>query len=87
MINWKLRLQNKVTLTSLVVCVLTMIYTLLGIFHIFPPISEDRAVNVVLTFIDVLVGFGIVVDPTTYGFGDSSLAMSREHIDVTKKER
>lgn len=88
MINWKLRFQNKVTLTSLVICTITFVYTVLGIFGIVSPISQDNATNVVLSLIDILVAAGIVVDPTTYGAGDSTLALTREHINVTKpKER
>ena len=86
MINWKLRFQNPATLTSLVVCVLTIIYTILGILGIAIPISEDRATNIALLIVDVLLGLGIIVDPTTYGIRDSSLAMSRDHINVTKED-
>lgn len=86
MINWKLRFQNKITLTSLVVCVISFIYTILGTFGIVSPVSEDSATNIVLGLVDILVAVGIVVDPTTYGASDSDLAMSREHINVTKED-
>lgn len=86
MINWKLRLQNKVTLVSLVVCVITFVYTVLGIFGIVPSVSQDTTTNIVLTFIDILVAVGVVVDPTTYGVGDSALALTREHINATKNK-
>ena len=84
MINWKLRFQNKITLTSFAVCIITLVYTVLGSLGIVMPISEDNAVNIVLSVVDILVAVGIVVDPTTYGMGDSALAMSREHINTTK---
>lgn len=87
MINWKLRFQNKVTLTSLVACIITFIYTLLGIFEIVPPVSEDMTTNLLLGLIDILVSVGIVVDPTTYGIGDSKLALCRENVNATKGDR
>lgn len=87
MINWKLRFQNKVTLTSLVVCIITFVYTILGIFEIVPPISENVTTNLVLGLIDILVSVGIVVDPTTYGVGDSRLALCRENVKATKGDR
>lgn len=85
MINWKLRFQNKVTLTTLVLCIISFIYTVIGMFGIVTPISEDLATNLCLEVIDILVAVGIVVDPTTYGIGDSALALSRENIEVTKE--
>lgn len=87
MINWKLRIQNKVTLTALIACIITFVYTFLGLLGIVPPISEDTATNLVMSLVDLLVGLGIVVDPTTYGVGDSTLALTREHINVTKERR
>lgn len=86
MINWKLRFQNKVTLVSLVACVITFVYTVLGIFGIVPSISQDNVTNIVLTLIDILVAIGVVVDPTTNGIGDSALALTREHINATKSK-
>lgn len=85
MINWKLRFQNKVTLTTLVLCIISFIYTVIGMFGVVTPISEDLATNLCLEVIDILVAVGIVVDPTTYGVGDSPLALSREHINTTKE--
>lgn len=85
MINWKLRIQNKATLTSLVICAITIGYTVLGMLGVTIPISEDQSTNIALLIVDVLLGLGIVVDPTTYGIGDSALALSRENIAVTKE--
>lgn len=85
MINWKLRFQNKITLTSLVVLVISFIYGLLGLLGIVPPISENDITNIVMMIINILVALGVVVDPTTAGIGDSRLALTREHINVTKE--
>jgi phi LC3 family holin len=79
-INWKLRLQNKATLTTIILAVVAFVYQMLGLFGVVPSISQDTIVNLVGLVINLLVGFGIVVDPTTSGVSDSALALSRESI-------
>ena len=80
-INWKLRLQNRYTVTALVTCVITFIYNILDAFGIVPPIEETAVTSVAETLIAVLLGLGILVDPTTKGVSDSELAMSRDKIN------
>lgn len=75
-INWILRLKNKVTLVSLITVTLTFIYGVLGIFNIVPPIGEDQVSNFLFLIVDLLVGLGVIVDPTTKGTGDSERALS-----------
>lgn len=75
-INWILRLKNKVTLVSLITVTLTFIYGVLGIFNIVPPIGEDQVSNFLFLIVDLLVGLGVVVDPTTKGTGDSERALN-----------
>lgn len=75
-INWKLRLQNKATLTSIILAVIAFVYQMLGLFGVIPSISQDTLINLAGLIINMLVGFGIVVDPTTQGIYDSELAMS-----------
>lgn len=79
-INWKLRLQNKATLTTIILAVVAFVYQMLGLFGVVPSISQDTIINLVGLIINLLVGFGIVVDPTTSGVGDSTLAMERTSI-------
>lgn len=76
MINWKLRLQNKTSLSSLICTTIALVYLILGIIGVTPPISEDDAVQWVGVFMTLLADLGIIVDPTTLGFGDSARAMS-----------
>ena len=73
--NWKLRLQNKVTLLSLIASVVTLIYQILAMFDIVPKIGEDTVINIAGMAVNILVMLGIVVDPTTKGVKDSSQAM------------
>ena len=78
MINWKLRLKNKVTLVALIGAAVSFVYTVLGILSIVPPISEEQVLNVFMAAIDLLVILGIVVDPTTEGINDSAGALTYE---------
>ena len=75
-INWKLRLQNKATLTALLLALVAFIYQVLGIAGIVPGISQDAATQLVAVIVNVLLALGVVVDPTTDGVGDSQAALS-----------
>lgn len=77
-INWKLRFQNKATLTAIVLGVVALVYQILGLFGITPAVSENEIINIVGMVINLLVLLGVVVDPTTAGVGDSELAKSYE---------
>ena len=74
-INWKIRLKNKVWLTSFVGVVVGFIYQLLSMFGIVPVISEDNLLELLGMLITLLAGLGIIVDPTTKGVSDSDRAM------------
>ncbi len=74
-INWKLRFQNKATLTALVVQGITLVYGVLALFGITPGVGVDEVSNVLFVLVEVLCLMGIVVDPTTEGIGDSVRAM------------
>lgn len=74
-INWKLRLQNKTTLTTLILAIIAFAYQVLGIFGIVPGIDQNTMVNTCGLIINLLVAVGIVVDPTTAGISDSTKAL------------
>ena len=70
-INWKLRLQNKVTLIAL----------LGAVFLMAQQIGLDIPKNIqdgVNTFVYILVLLGVVNDPTTSGITDSKQALEYE---------
>ena len=69
MINFKLRLKNKVTLVALV----SAVFLMLQQFGLNIPHNIQDGVN---TFIAILVTLGIVTDPTTKGVADSERALS-----------
>lgn len=78
MINWKVRFKNKVWLGSFFSLVVGFIYSMLGIFDVFPAVTQNlvmQLINQVLTFLGMI---GVIVDPTTAGIGDSQRAMTYE---------
>nr|DAS36193.1 MAG TPA: holin [Caudoviricetes sp.] len=72
MINWKLRLQNKVTLIAL----LGAIFLMSQQFGLDIPKNIQDGVN---TFVYILVLLGVVNDPTTSGITDSKQALEYEN--------
>ena len=67
-INWKLRLQNKVTLIAL----LGAIFLMSQQFGFEVPQNIQNGVN---TFVYILVLLGVVTDPTTAVITDSDRAL------------
>ena len=76
--NLKLRLKNKATLVAIVLATVAFLYQLAGLIGIAVPITEDQVIQFVGIIINLLVGLGILVDPTTAGVGDSARAKSYE---------
>lgn len=74
-INWKLRLQNKTTLVTLITLTITFIYQILSFFDIVPKVSQEEITNALLILVNIFVVLGVVVDPTTDGIGDSKQAL------------
>jgi phi LC3 family holin len=75
-LNLKVRVKNPTFWATFIPAVLTFMYTLLGLFDIVPAISKSEIMNVVSVAIAFLTNVGVLVDPTTVGFGDSSRAMT-----------
>lgn len=73
--NIKLRLKNKATLIALAATLVAFLYQVMGILGVTIPVSQDTAIQIVGIIINLLVGLGILVDPTTAGIGDSARAM------------
>ncbi len=78
MINWKVRLKNKIWLMTAIPVVLGAIYAVLGLLGIVPAIAETEIENVLITIVGALAVLGIVEDPTTAGVGDSKQALTYE---------
>lgn len=76
MINWKLRLQNKTTLTAIILAAVALVYQVLGMLGIVPSISESLVIETAGMVINLLCLLGIVTDPTTKGVSDSRQALT-----------
>lgn len=78
MINWKVRIKNKVFWLSIIPAILLLIQSIAAVFGYtldFTNLSEKLRAVVEAVFV-VLTILGIVVDPTTAGTKDSQLAMT-----------
>ena len=74
-INWKVRFRNKIWLGSFLSLIVSFVYSILGLFDVFPVVTGNSILeitNQVLTFLGLI---GVLVDPTTAGLGDSERAM------------
>ena len=77
-INWKVRFQNKVWLGAFFALIISFIYSLLAMFDVYPPVTQNVIVNILNQVLEFLALVGVIVDPTTEGFKDSNRAMSYE---------
>ena len=75
-INWKLRFQNKTTLTAIILALVALVYQVLGLCGVVPKTSQDELTTVIGMVINLLCLLGIVVDPTTDGVSDSARALT-----------
>lgn len=78
MINWKVRIKNKLFWLALIPAVLMLISavaSVVGVSLDFSVLGEKLSAVVEAVFA-VLAILGIVVDPTTHGVGDSAQAMT-----------
>lgn len=78
MINWKVRIKNKVFWLSIIPAILLLVQAVANVFGYtldFNNLSQKLIAVVEAVFV-VLTILGIVVDPTTAGTGDSKLAMT-----------
>lgn len=80
MINWKVRIKNKVFWLSIIPAILLLIQAVAAVFGYtmdFTDLTAKLAAVVEAVFV-VLTILGIVADPTTNGMSDSRLAMTYE---------
>lgn len=80
MINWKVRIKNKVFWISIIPAILLLVQAVAAVFGYSIDFTDLTAklVAVVEAAFVVLAILGIVADPTTSGMSDSSLAMTYE---------
>lgn len=78
MINWKIRIQNRMFWLALVPAFLLLIQAVAQVFNIsldFTNLNKDL-LNVINALFVVLTILGVVADPTTKGVGDSTQALT-----------
>ena len=78
MINWKVRVKSKAFWLALIPAVLLLVQCVAALFGYqfdFEAL-QGRLLDIVNAVFLVLTILGIVVDPTTAGWSDSSLAMT-----------
>lgn len=75
-INWKLRFQNKTTLTAIILALVALVYQVLSVCGVVPRVTQDQITTIAGMIINILCLLGIVVDPTTAGVGDSTQALT-----------
>ncbi len=74
-INWKVRIKNKVWLTSFIALIISFVYTLCDMLGVIPEFSQEYVLSIVNQVLTLLGLFGVIVDPTTEGASDSKRAM------------
>lgn len=75
-INFKVRLKNKAFVLTMLSAMVAFIYQMCGIIGIIPAIGEDMVIQLIGLVLNLLVGLGILVDPTTSGINDSRQALN-----------
>lgn len=80
MINWKVRIKNKVFWLSIIPAILLLVQAVAAVFGYTLDFTDLTAklVAVVEAAFVVLAILGIVTDPTTSGLSDSQLALTYE---------
>ena len=76
-INWKVRLKNKAFWVFIIPAIIMLIQTVAEVFGYSLDLSGigEKLINVVEALFVVLIGIGIVNDPTTEGVTDSERAL------------
>jgi phi LC3 family holin len=75
-INWKIRIKNPIFWTTVIPAAVSFLYCVLGAFGIVPALTENMVLNLASAAITALTVVGVLVDPTTKGLNDSSMAMT-----------
>lgn len=80
MINWKVRIKNKIFWMSIIPAIALLAQSVLSVFNIQFDFSDlvQKLLTVVEAVFGILVIMGVVVDPTTAGVGDSKRAQGYE---------
>lgn len=75
-INWKVRFKQPAFWIATIPVVISFVYAILALFGVVPSITEETIQNAFIAIVAVLAQFGISVDHTTPGIGDSARALT-----------
>ena len=80
MINWKVRIKNKMFWLALIPAVLLLVQVVAAVFGFTLDLGElgNQLLAVVNAVFGVLAVLGVVTDPTTAGVSDSKQALTYE---------
>ena len=86
MINWKVRIKNKMFWLTMIPAVLLLVQVVAAVFGYTLDLGDlgNKLLAVVNALFGVLAVMGVVTDPTTAGVGDSAQALT---YDSPKKGR
>lgn len=78
MINWKVRIKNKNFWLALIPAVIVLVQLIAALFGYTLDLGDigNKLIAIVDAVFVLLAILGIVTDPTTDGFGDSTRAMT-----------
>jgi phi LC3 family holin len=78
MINWKVRIKNKVFWVALIPAVLLLAQVVAAVFGFTLDLGEleNQLLTVVNAVFGVMTVLGVVIDPTTAGVSDSAQALT-----------
>ncbi len=74
-INWKVRLRNRVWLTTLLATLCAFVFDLMALLDVAPAVTQDSVMQAITALLTLLSALGVVIDPTTQGAGDSARAL------------
>ena len=80
MINWKVRIKNKMFWLTLIPAVLLLVQVVAAVFGYTLDLGDlgNKLLAVVNAVFGILAMLGIVTDPTTAGLSDSAQALTYE---------
>lgn len=80
MINWKVRIKNKLFWLSLIPALLLLAQTVAAVFGCTLDLTDlqQKLLELINALFGLLTVLGIVTDPTTVGVSDSDRAMEYE---------
>ena len=74
-INWTVRFKNKTFLAALMALVVSFDSDMPALFGVVSGVAENVVLTLCNTVLTLLVGVGVLADPTTKGLADSDRAM------------